>query len=323
MLPSKMSLSERIGVLLFELIPLAIKKFFLTLKHTPFLVAFLIVSFFSTVYLFSDQFGSTRVGILVGVLACLVPALLAGIIFLFTIGYKTPEIEIKKKNLGLVFLLFYLLLVTTYGWYFHFGAKTQLLQFSEELFPNNVELAAQILGTSLNITIQFLIPFVLFVCFFKYRSKDMGLSIRFWWLGLILMCVYSCAEFVGAFLFTGTPHFNKGFLLDFVIIFFAAGFPEEFFFRGLLQPHLERLSRNKLNGVVLTSILFALIHIPARIFVFGYEPLYVIASCLSIPALGALLAGYLYLKTRSLAPGALIHAWLDVSLFAFLSMGLG
>jgi membrane protease YdiL (CAAX protease family) len=339
MLSSKTSLLEKMGVLLFELIPLAIKRFFLELKRAPLLFAFLIVSFSSTVYLFYGQFEPAGIGILVGVLACLVPALLAGIVFLFTKNYEAPEIDIKKPKFKLTVLIIYFLfleIASTHGinglnLSQHIPGSealtrffsTQLLQFLQHSFQMSGETAEGISGAVSQLILLVLIPLAVFKMIFKYRYRDMGISIRFWWLGVILMLIYTCTEFTGSLIFFGSAYLNRAFLLDFAFMLAYAGITEEFFFRGLMQPHFEKLSKNKLNGVVLTSIVFALAHVPIRIHMIGFEPLLVLTSCLGIPAIGALFAGYLYLKTRSLAPGALIHAWFDVSLFAFLSMSLG
>lgn len=319
---------ERIGVLLFEEIPLAIKRFFIALKETPLLIAFLIISFCSATYFFSYQFGSRGVGILVGTLAFLMMALFAGIIFLFTRGYKAPEIEIKRPKFGLAFLLFYLIFLCILftqqipgydlsqyipGW--KATLRFLYLQISQFLHANQW-IAARVSWTIVCTIIEFLVPFTIFTLIFRYRSKQLGISIRFWWLGLILIAIFTCCELAGyTFFFFRFPKINRNFWLDFLFLLITSGFVEEFFSRGLLQPHLEALSRNRLNGVILTAIIFGLWHIPAMIGKFGFKPLLVITSCLGVPAIGALLVGYLYLKTRSLAPGALLHAWFNTSLF--------
>ena len=49
----------------------------------------------------------------------------------------------------------------------------------------------------------------------------------------------------------------------FFIVLFTAGFPEEFFFRGILQTRLERVW-NRTSAILLTAALFTAWHLPTR-----------------------------------------------------------
>jgi membrane protease YdiL (CAAX protease family) len=268
--------------------------------------------YFYNYFLFSIEYvrwyQSGYSGMIVGGVGCLGMVIFAMVIWIFTQNLKPPEPEIKRQKLGLITLLFYFLFLILCVCYWRFGWKTQLPYPLNNLFLGSAELTSKLFVALRGILIGFLIPFILFRLF-KYRSKDMGICIRFWWLGLLLMCIFSCAEFVSVFVSSGTAHLNKGFLFDFVDMFFTVGFVEEFCFRGLLQPHLEAISKNKLNGAVIMAILFGLWHFPANVVMFGAKPLAVIAGCLGGPAIFGLLMGYLYLRTRSIAPGSLFHAW--------------
>lgn len=53
--------------------------------------------------------------------------------------------------------------------------------------------------------------------------------------------------------------------VGFILPFFVAGFPEEFFFRGILQTRLERVW-NRTSAILLTAILFTAWHLPTRFF---------------------------------------------------------
>ncbi len=48
----------------------------------------------------------------------------------------------------------------------------------------------------------------------------------------------------------------------FLLMFLTAGFTEELFFRGFLQPRLERLTGSAAAGLVLASLCFGLYHLP-------------------------------------------------------------
>ncbi len=52
------------------------------------------------------------------------------------------------------------------------------------------------------------------------------------------------------------------FPLSFVLMFATAGFTEEFFFRGVLLTRLEYLTRSKILGLMFSSLLFGLYHLP-------------------------------------------------------------
>lgn len=52
------------------------------------------------------------------------------------------------------------------------------------------------------------------------------------------------------------------FPLSFVVMLVFAGFTEEFFFRGFVQTRLEALTRRPWVALLVTSVLFALYHLP-------------------------------------------------------------
>jgi uncharacterized protein len=88
------------------------------------------------------------------------------------------------------------------------------------------------------------------------------------------------------------------------ILFFTA-WPEEFFFRGILQNMFSRAFRNQWAGLVVASIVFGLSHIlHAPVPNWKYVLLATIAG---------LSYGRAWMKTGSLVPGTLIHALVDIS----------
>ncbi len=106
------------------------------------------------------------------------------------------------------------------------------------------------------------------------------------------------------------------FPLTFLIMFFTAGFTEEFFFRGVLQTRLARLLRSNFWAVVLTSLLFSLYHLP-----YAYlNPRWpshgdwtaAMGSALVLGIAGLIL-GTVYVKTRSnLLACILVHSLINV-----------
>lgn len=90
------------------------------------------------------------------------------------------------------------------------------------------------------------------------------------------------------------------------------GMSEEFTFRAALQTRLEVVLGNPVRGLVLSSVVFALLHLNVP----QPDPLWAWANALGAKAAAGFLLGYLYYRTRSLVPGLLLHGALDVALFA-------
>lgn len=86
------------------------------------------------------------------------------------------------------------------------------------------------------------------------------------------------------------------------------GLPEELFCRGFLLPRLERVLKNPVNALVLTSILFNALHIPKNV-AEGHSLPMALLGCLSAAFPSGLLWGYLYQRTRSIVPGVLLHTF--------------
>jgi len=97
------------------------------------------------------------------------------------------------------------------------------------------------------------------------------------------------------------------------IYFLAVGFAEELLFRGFLQLRCS-IWLGEIKGWILASTIMALIHIPQRIFVMGFNPLQaLISSIFLIPF--SLLMGFILLKTRSILGPTIIHTitdWINV-----------
>jgi membrane protease YdiL (CAAX protease family) len=88
------------------------------------------------------------------------------------------------------------------------------------------------------------------------------------------------------------------------ILFFTA-WPEEFLFRGLLQNFLARTFKSPWAGLVIASAIFGLSHVVHAPFPnWKYVLLATVAG---------LFYGHAWMRTRSLLPGTLIHALVDIS----------
>jgi uncharacterized protein len=88
------------------------------------------------------------------------------------------------------------------------------------------------------------------------------------------------------------------------ILFFTA-WPEELLFRGLLQNLVSRSLKNQWAGLIVASIIFGFSHIVHAPFPnWKYVLLATIAG---------LFYGHVWMRTRSLLPGAFVHALVDIS----------
>jgi len=87
------------------------------------------------------------------------------------------------------------------------------------------------------------------------------------------------------------------------ILFFTA-WPEEFLFRGILQNLLSRSFKSEWAGLIVASIIFGLSHILHAPFP-NWK--YVLLA-----SIAGFFYGRAWMKTKSLVPGALIHATVDI-----------
>jgi len=113
-----------------------------------------------------------------------------------------------------------------------------------------------------------------------------------------------------------------------VVVFFAAAFTEEFFYRVLLQTRLEVLG-DRWNGIAISSLLFGLLHLPSR-FTFVWlghtgNPVLDLALALSevfaaqVPF--GFFAGYLWARSRNAWINMLLHLIVDAIPLVLLAAG--
>jgi uncharacterized protein len=88
------------------------------------------------------------------------------------------------------------------------------------------------------------------------------------------------------------------------ILFFTA-WPEEFLFRGLLQNLLSGAFKNQWAGLVVASVIFGFSHI--------YHAPFPNWKYVLLASIAGLFYGHVWMRTRSLLPGAFVHALVDIS----------
>ncbi len=164
--------------------------------------------------------------------------------------------------------------------------------------------AARLNILTVNIVTQLLIPLLIFLAL-GYGARALGFRLRGWWLVLPLTVPTLLLQVAGGGLAINLARFPAAFLFNLGI----SGLPEEFWARSLLQTRLERILGSALRGAIVAAVVFGLMHAPAHVRNYGSDWLRVLAACLGRQALVGFVFGYLWLKTRSLAPGALWHAF--------------
>ena len=103
-------------------------------------------------------------------------------------------------------------------------------------------------------------------------------------------------------------HSPLAILANIIVISLMAGFGEEMFFRGLMQRHLTRITRNQVASIIITALIFSAIHFQFKGFLARF-------------ALGAIL-GYLYAYSGSLWVAITAHAFNNFLAITGMMLGL-
>lgn len=148
-------------------------------------------------------------------------------------------------------------------------------------------------------TLGFVLIPLLFLIPFARKRQDYGFKSFDWRLMICLFLLYTP--------FLLLKEYSFSFLAAYFVAYLFIGFSEEFLFRSLLQTRLESFFNNKLNAIVIASIIFGIIHIPINSKMYGW-PLS-LAFCMGVNAFGGLLNGYILYRTRSIWLVTILHAW--------------
>lgn len=136
-----------------------------------------------------------------------------------------------------------------------------------------------------------LLPLLMFILPLLFRHQ---VRIRFTPKYLLLGLVISAAILIPYYIaFQGNAEIITVELI--LLQLFGVALPEEFFFRGFLQDSLGR----KMKAVAFISLLFAVAHLPAALFLGEWMSL--------LSFFPSLVMGWLYVKTNSILPGTIFH----------------
>lgn len=138
-----------------------------------------------------------------------------------------------------------------------------------------------------------------------YHPSALGLSVQRWWVAIPLIALTALPPLAGAGLGSDALGLAAGFAGNLL----AVGITHEFFYRGLLLSRLEACGVHGLDALAISSVVFALAQAPVLLNHYGLDLVLVVALLFaSAGAPAGLGYGYVYLRTRGIAPGALWHA---------------
>lgn len=140
-----------------------------------------------------------------------------------------------------------------------------------------------------------------------YRPKALGARLTLWWVGLVLVAL-GAWPLLAAWGTGGAPAWPAVSAAA-VVASLLAGVSVEFFFRALLLTRWEAMGLRGAGALVATAVAYSLLQMPGQLAAHGYDMVLTAASIVATSSAPASLAwGYLYLRTKSLAPGVLWHA---------------
>ena len=109
---------------------------------------------------------------------------------------------------------------------------------------------------------------------------------------------------IGFLTFAPSLHRGTSLPLTVVGILFFTAWPEEFLFRGILQNLISRTLKNEWAGLAIASVVFGLSHL--------HHAPYPNWKYALMATIAGLFYGRAWMKTRSLVPGTLVHATVDI-----------
>ena len=269
---------------------------------SPIVLGFIAIYIFAVVLVFLNepQNALTYIGLSIGIL------FLCWWIIDLTKKIKIQDIEIKRPGLELIVgLLFLIILGNLLLPIIDFGDKWDI-------------------GWILKKTIIWLgLPFM-FLKFRKNSLASMGLTKKDWkknlWVGFIVFLALAIpnAFFVGN---TGSeilsgkysaPQVGIGLFSSIIYYFLMSGFSEEFLLRAFIQTRISYLLRSSVSGVLITSLIFGLIHIEG---IMQWYPGTTIteAFCRAffLQTFIGIMFGVLWERTRNLIPCVFVHSGVD------------
>jgi membrane protease YdiL (CAAX protease family) len=180
------------------------------------------------------------------------------------------------------------------------------------------------LGEVLKKGLLFLILPYVFLRLRKYPLSSMGLSLSNWKQNLkVAGIVLACMAIPSVFFISNTAGLILGgqitltqavpaLMIYFIHNVARSGLPEEFFYRVFVQTRFSQVLKSRLGGILVTSLLFGLTHIPN---VMRWYPEMTLSeafcSAFFIQGFIGLVYGVLWERTHNLIPGTIVHSGIN------------
>jgi membrane protease YdiL (CAAX protease family) len=151
------------------------------------------------------------------------------------------------------------------------------------------------------------------------RELGFGRGYRTWSVALVLIIVPVILMIIGIIL-QKLPLVY--FLIAPITYLISAGLPEEIGMRGVMMTRLVRIS-NVPWGIVLSSLIFGLIHVGANPGFFHTDIPASIALAITFQATLGIALAFVLQRTRNLVAGMVYHSFIDAANFILLPLVLG
>ena len=251
----------------------------------------------------------------------------SGFALLLTRSSKPFYISSHVTGIEILTLMAYIILITNYLTWGNDAINTIVYGYILE-----TPIIKLVFGLIKKILFFVIIPFFIFIKFFRYSITDFGFIFKGdqnQWkshlkalIGLSLIFILfnyflgSGARPIREGQF-GTNQIFIGMPIAFLWLVIEVGLVEEFFFRGLVQSRMAAYFKSEISGIVLTCLIFGLAHAPGLIFrgagsisPAGESPSILLGIGYTIVVLSVtgFCFGIIWSRTRNLFVLMLIHA---------------
>lgn len=110
--------------------------------------------------------------------------------------------------------------------------------------------------------------------------------------------------------------FKPAELIMLILISFFTAFSEELAFRGYILTRLNDFLKNSITAIILTAILFSLLHIPIALFVLHYSLVDLISFEWVMFVMGVV-NGYLFIRMKSIVVPVMSHSLWNLAIVLF------
>jgi len=170
--------------------------------------------------------------------------------------------------------------------------------------------------------ILFVLPFV-FLKARKNSLSSMGLTTTDWKKNLRTGLIVFLAMAIPSAFYGNTAssilsgklslvQVSLGFPASFTFSLFMSGFSEEFLFRAFIQTRFSTVLKSKVGGILITALLFGLIHISSIMRWYPGTTLFqAFCRAFFVQTFLGLILGVLWERTRNLIPCAFLHSGIN------------